>query len=146
MVKIDKLKKILEHYNDKLVPTNPHNDSVYPVAFKDINQDYRPNIHRDKEFRKVYESIIKEGYQPLKYNYITAMKRGKYILDGKKRIAAMKLTGVSPTEHIPIKLLKVIGNKEKDLGLTTMTRGVIMIFLTLTILTFLLYWGISLFL
>ena len=59
----------------------------------------------------------------------------------------MYLAGVSPTALIPVKVVKLVGpnNDEKE-NLTTLHKGVIIIFIILTLLAFLLTELITLFL
>ena len=146
MVELEKYKKILEKSNDRLVPANPNTDSVYRFLFKHLKIYYNPNIHKDKKFREVYESIVEEGYNPTKYNYITVTGKGGNVLDGKKRIKAMHLAGVSPTTSILVKVVKVVGPSSEKEKLTFLHKGVIIFFLILTLLTFLLSKIIGLFL
>jgi hypothetical protein len=146
MEKLKKYEKILESKGDKLVPMNPHTDSIYPINLKSFNINYNPSLHRDKKFREVHESIVKEGYNPLKYDYIVVLNEDRRILDGKKRIKALRLAGATSTTPIPVKLMKVINQKKSKKKLTTTHKGILIMFFILTLFGILLSQVISLFL
>ena len=143
---LKKHKKLLKERGSKLVKVNPNTDSIYYIFLKSFKIDYNPNRFKDKEFKKVYKSIKENGYLPKKYNYITVLNEGGLIIDGKKRIKALRLVGRGPKTKVPVKLVKSVGVNKENPQLKDRHIGVLLIFMFATLLSLLIGFILNLFL
>tara|TARA_R110002012_G_scaffold42761_1_gene116225 strand:- start:258 stop:698 length:441 start_codon:yes stop_codon:yes gene_type:complete len=146
MEELKKYKKKLELRGSKLVNENPRTDSVVYIFLKSFKIDYNPNRLKDKQFKKVYTSIKENGYLPKKHNYITVLRDGGIVLDGKKRIKALRLTGRGPQTKVPVKLVKTVGIEEEIPTLKDVHVGVLLIFMFATLISILIGSILNLFL